>query len=197
MRTCRPAHAPYRCIGVKDRMSRIGCSGSLRGCRCHCRGLAAAQVARGATSRCMPHAHGLPRQVQTAILAARSCSGASMEGCGNTCRGVAQPGSASAWGAEGRRFESGRPDHSRFRKIPPDRRDFLCASTTRGRARRSPERCGGPPVDLAPEPAWPAMDLAQRPGAPSRSRRSNSVICAGCLPRGLSGTSVSALWMRK
>ena len=28
-------------------------------------------------------------------------------------RGVAQPGSASAWGAEGRRFKSGRPDQSR------------------------------------------------------------------------------------
>ena len=27
------------------------------------------------------------------------------------CRDVAQPGSASALGAEGRRFESGRPDH--------------------------------------------------------------------------------------
>ena len=26
-------------------------------------------------------------------------------------RGVAQPGSASEWGSEGPRFESGRPDH--------------------------------------------------------------------------------------
>ena len=28
-------------------------------------------------------------------------------------RGVAQPGSAPAWGAGGRQFESGRPDHCR------------------------------------------------------------------------------------
>ncbi len=27
------------------------------------------------------------------------------------CRGVAQPGSALAWGARGREFESRRPDH--------------------------------------------------------------------------------------
>ncbi len=27
------------------------------------------------------------------------------------CRGVAQPGSVSEWGSEGRRFKSSRPDH--------------------------------------------------------------------------------------
>ncbi len=30
--------------------------------------------------------------------------------CDNQKRGVAQPGSALAWGARGRQFESGRPD---------------------------------------------------------------------------------------
>ena len=29
------------------------------------------------------------------------------------CRGVAQTGSAPAWGAGGRRFKSSRPDHSK------------------------------------------------------------------------------------
>ena len=29
----------------------------------------------------------------------------------NRCRGVAQPGSALAWGVRGRMFESSRPDH--------------------------------------------------------------------------------------
>ena len=39
----------------------------------------------------------------------------------NACsrsRGVAQPGSASAWGAEGRRFKSGRPDQFAVRRHP-------------------------------------------------------------------------------
>ena len=31
----------------------------------------------------------------------------------DTIRGVAQPGSALAWGARGQRFESARPDHLR------------------------------------------------------------------------------------
>src|SRR3954468_19257959 len=36
--------------------------------------------------------------------------------CGVSWRGVAQPGSASALGAEGRRFESCLPDHSRVQR---------------------------------------------------------------------------------
>ena len=44
-------------------------------------------------------------------------------------RGVAQPGSALAWGARGREFESRRPDHkdlkARYRKVP----GFFLSST--------------------------------------------------------------------
>jgi hypothetical protein len=48
----------------------------------------------------------------------------------NECRGVAQPGSASALGAEGQRFESSRPDHSnrpvkRLSATASHRRDLI------------------------------------------------------------------------
>ena len=49
------------------------------------------------------------------------------------CRGVAQPGSAPAWGAGGRKFESSRPDHKtkkikKLRKKPDQfSRAFLLA----------------------------------------------------------------------
>ena len=35
------------------------------------------------------------------------------------CRGVAQPGSAHAWGACGRRFKSGRPDQTKPQQNKP------------------------------------------------------------------------------
>src|SRR6476659_7037721 len=40
-------------------------------------------------------------------------------GCASSRRGVAQPGSAPALGAGGRRFESGRPDHFLSSGVPP------------------------------------------------------------------------------
>src|SRR5207342_3703960 len=40
-------------------------------------------------------------------------------GNSKTFRGIAQPGSASAWGAEGRRFESGYPDQFVYRNARP------------------------------------------------------------------------------
>ena|SRR5450432_2586225 len=40
-------------------------------------------------------------------------------------RGVAQPGSAPAWGAGGRKFESSRPDHYRLRPVPHVRAGFF------------------------------------------------------------------------
>ena len=53
--------------------------------------------------------------------------GPSQGGPNREIRGVAQPGSASAWGAEGRRFKSGRPDQSRFDIKPALTRGLFCA----------------------------------------------------------------------
>src|SRR5256885_3986071 len=51
-----------------------------------------------------------------------------------TFRGVAQPGSAPAWGAGGRWFKSSRPDQSRSSRRDPERGT--------GRVPRSPRRSG-------------------------------------------------------
>src|SRR5450756_2174053 len=42
--------------------------------------------------------------------------------CDDSCRGVAQSGSVSEWGSEGRWFKSTRPDQ--FKIKPPNRRFF-------------------------------------------------------------------------
>ena len=45
-------------------------------------------------------------------------------------RGVAQPGSAPAWGAGGRQFESGRPDHLTQAQFPGWRKPSFCFGLT-------------------------------------------------------------------
>src|SRR5580700_769729 len=73
-------------------------------------------------------------------------------------RSVAQPGSASAWGAEGREFESHRSDHSR----PPPRR----TEDAQGEAMNRPES------DLEPwqypEEHWRKLVERVRAGRPLR-----------------------------
>ena len=71
----------------------------------------------------------------------------------NACsrsRGVAQPGSASAWGAEGRRFKSGRPDQFAVRRHPgssetPQECGVFSLSGVRPHGRANPSRFRGRP----------------------------------------------------
>ncbi len=79
----RPAHFNLIC---PDACCRCAC------CRCACRHCARAALIWRSALRCR----------ENPVLRGRIC---------DLHRGVAQPGSASALGAEGRRFESYRPDH--------------------------------------------------------------------------------------
>ena len=100
-------------------------------------------------------------------------------------RGVAQPGSASALGAEGRRFESCLPDHSHVRADPGDRLAINRAAIPERLCRR-PERWWAR-RESNPQPSRyerPALPLSYRPsplghaGRMSRSASSAAQLAA-------------------
>ena len=75
--------------------------------------------------------------------------------CRPECRGVAQPGSASALGAEGRRFESSLPDH--FSAVSsPSRKG------RNGNERRTADACTNSAYGIVPEQPIGYVTLRQR-----------------------------------
>ena len=96
--------------------------------------------------------------------------------CRPVFRGVAQLGSASAWGAEGPRFKSGRPDHVQRDDPNPSRRRLRSLGRTARRPDPRTPRVPAPPAERRASspcgPAWPAP----------RERRRSDVLHPGARP---------------
>ena len=91
-------------------------------------------------------------------------------------RGVAQPGSAPAWGAGGRKFESSRPDHTPRQPVQHARTGFFVGwEQAFARCR---DRVSKPDSEIAAPPARLPMGSQSRKAGGSTMRLPASFLLA-------------------